>query len=306
MKKLSLLKTFPYHRFDFPVYFQQITPSHPDYQMPLQLHPELEIIRIIEGLLFLEINGQEILAKPGDLIFISDTALHQGAPHLCTYESIVFSWRLFSNSNNCCTKQIYNLLNFKIIHQALPRDIEELNRSSHLLFDTMAEKKEGYELTAQACLYHLFGIILAHNLYEQKPTVFYKTDEIFEKFQRVLTYIENNYMQTISLEDLATTTGFTPKYFCKFFRFMTGISPIDYVNKYRIEMACEKLLNSDLHVSDVSLHCGFNDISYFIRTFKKHHLGMTPRQWQQKFTACKDTGVYPGLSFRTKGRSIFD
>ena len=306
MKKLSLLKTFQYESFDFPISFKQITPSHPDYQMPLQLHPELEIIRILEGQLFLEINAQEILAKPGDLVFISDAALHQGTPHLCTYESLIFSPQLFSNPNNSCTKQIYNLLNFKSIIQALPRDIAELNQGAHLLFKTMAEKKEGYELITQACLYHIFGIILEHNLYQEKPTVFYKTDEIFEKFQRVLTYIESHYMQAISLENLAKTTGFTPKYFCKFFRFMTGISPIDYVNKYRVERACELLLNSDLHVSDVSLHCGFNDISYFIRTFKKHHHSMTPRQWQQKYTACKETGIYPGLSFRTKGQSIFE
>ena len=306
MKKLSLLKTFSYESFDFPICFQRITPSHPDYQMSLQLHPELEIIRVLEGLLFLEINGQEILAKPGDLVFISDSALHQGTPHLCTYESVIFSSQFFSHPNNRCTKQIYNLLNFKSIFQAPPGNIEELNQSAHLLFETMAEKKEGFQLIAGACLYRIFGIILGHKLYHEKPTVFYKTDEIFEKFQRVLTYIENNYMQSISLEDLATTTGFTPKYFCKFFRFMTGISPIDYVNKYRIEKACEELLNSDFHVSDISLRCGFNDISYFIRIFKKYHNGLTPRQWQQKFTSCKETGVYPGLSFRTKGRSIFD
>ena len=306
MKKLTLIKTFDYENFDFPVSFTHITSSHADYEMPLQLHSELELIRILEGQIYLEINGQEVLAQPGDLFFISDTALHQGVPHHCTYQSIVFNSRLFSNPNNRCNKQVFNLLNFKTIHSKLPRDIEELNQCILLLFESMDKKKEGYELTAQACLYHFFGIILAHNLYEQKPTVFYKTDEIFEKFQRVLTYIENNYMQAISLKDLATTTGFTPKYFCKFFRFMTGISPIDYVNKYRIEKACEELLNSDFHVSDISLRCGFNDISYFIRIFKKCHHGMTPRQWQQKFTSCKETGIYPGLSFRTKGRSIFD
>ena len=306
MKKLSLLKTFNYDHFDFPVSFAHITSSHRDYEMPLQLHSELELIRILEGQIYLEIDGEEILTQPGDLILISDTALHQGVPHHCIYQSLVFSSRLFSNPNNRCNKQIFNLLNFKNIFSKLPGHIEELNQCILLLFESMDKKKEGYELTAQACLYHFFGIILAYNLYEQKPTVFYKTDEIFEKFQRVLTYIENNYMQAISLEDLATTTGFTPKYFCKFFRFMTGISPIDYVNKYRIEKACEELLNSDFHVSDISLRCGFNDISYFIRIFKKCHNGMTPRQWQQKFTSCKETGIYPGLSFRTKGRSIFD
>jgi AraC-like DNA-binding protein len=306
VKKLYLLENFKYENFDFPVYFQHITPSHSSYQIHLQLHSELEIIRILEGSLFFEINGQEFLAKPGDVILISDTALHQGVPDNCTYQSFVFSVKLFSNPSNRCTKQIYNLLNFKSVQSKLPRDINDLNESTYILFEAIKEKKEGYELIVQASLYHIFGIILAYKLYEEKATVFYKTDEIFEKFQRVLTYIESNYMQTISLDDLATTTGFTPKYFCKFFRFMTGISPIDYVNKYRIEIACELLLNSDFHVSDISLRCGFNDISYFIKIFKKYHGGMTPRQWQQKFTACKDTGVYPGLSFRTKGRSIFE
>jgi AraC-like DNA-binding protein len=303
---MSLLETFSYENIDFPVCFQHISLSDSNSQIPLHLHPELEIIRILEGQLFLEINGQEILATPNDLIIISDTALHQGTTHYCTYQSLIFSPKLFSNPINSCTKQIYNLLNFKCILPKLPNNIDRLNQATNLLFTTVQEKKEGFELVILASFYHIFGIIIEHRLYQEKPIVFYKTDEIFEKFQTVLSYIEDNYIQAISLEDLVTTTGFTSKYFCRFFRFMTGFSPVEYVNRYRIERACEKLLNSDLSVSDISLRCGFNDISYFIRVFKKYNNGLTPRQWQQKYTACKETGVYPSLSFRTKGQSIFE
>ena len=57
---------------------------------------------------------------------------------------------------------------------------------------------------------------------------------------------------------------------------MTRKSPVEYLNLYRIERASRKLLNSDMSVTDVAFACGFNDLSYFIKTFKavKGFLGL--------------------------------
>lgn len=75
--------------------------------------------------------------------------------------------------------------------------------------------------------------------------------------------------------------GMTPKYFCSFFYGMTRKTPIEYVNNYRIERACEQLLSTEMSITDIGLNCGFNEISYFIKTFRKA-IGTTPHQYRKK------------------------
>jgi AraC-like DNA-binding protein len=56
---------------------------------------------------------------------------------------------------------------------------------------------------------------------------------------------------------------------------MTGKTPVEYLNEYRIERATQKLLSSDQSVTDIAYSCGFNDLSYFIKTYKSHK-GISP------------------------------
>ena len=70
-----------------------------------------------------------------------------------------------------------------------------------------------------------------------------------------------------------------PKYFTKIFTQMTGKPPIQYLNSYRIEMACNMLLTTDLSITDICLNCGFNDLSYFIKTFKKEK-NISPKKFR--------------------------
>ena len=99
-----------------------------------------------------------------------------------------------------------------------------------------------------------------------------------EHLKRVLAVIEEHYSECITLDDLARSAGMNSKYFCRYFREMTHRTPIDYVNYYRIEQACFKLATSNLPIAEIGMSCGFNDESYFIKTFKKYK-GVTPKKY---------------------------
>lgn len=96
--------------------------------------------------------------------------------------------------------------------------------------------------------------------------------------KKALEVIENHYADCITLEDLAQAAGMNSKYFCRYFKDMTHRTPVDYLNYYRIEQACFKLVTSNESIADIGLSCGFNDVSYFIKTFKKYK-GMTPKKY---------------------------
>ena len=79
----------------------------------------------------------------------------------------------------------------------------------------------------------------------------------------------------ITLDDMAAEASMSTKYFCSFFKKMTHKSPVEYLITYRIERACRKLIGTDKSVTDIAYECGFNDLSYFIKTFKEQK-GVTP------------------------------
>lgn len=90
-------------------------------------------------------------------------------------------------------------------------------------------------------------------------------------------------MENISLEDMAKTIRMNEKYFCKFFKDITKKTPMEYLNHYRIECACEKIKFFDSSITDVAYDCGFNDTSYFTKVFKKYNSGMTPREYSKLY-----------------------
>ncbi len=95
----------------------------------------------------------------------------------------------------------------------------------------------------------------------------------------VLEYIDSNYGQTITLNELSRIAGMSPKYFCSYFHSIIHRTPIDYLNYYRIERACSELSTSDLTLTEVAYRCGFSDVCYFIKTFKRYK-GITPRRYR--------------------------
>ena len=90
--------------------------------------------------------------------------------------------------------------------------------------------------------------------------------------------METGYAGAVTLATLADAAGMTPQYFCTFFQQMTGRSPIEYLNGHRIEVACAQLSLGNYSITDLAYECGFNDLSYFIRVFKRYK-GVTPKQY---------------------------
>ncbi|MBQ3686678.1 MAG: helix-turn-helix transcriptional regulator, partial [Treponema sp.] len=116
-------------------------------------------------------------------------------------------------------------------------------------------------------------------LYRRKKVLSEKKERQAQQFETVLNYIKEHYQEQIGLETLASIVGLSPKYFCRLFREVTGRSPIEYLNWFRINMACGKLRGSGRKLADIASDCGFNDLSYFIKTFRNYK-GVTPLKYR--------------------------
>ena len=91
------------------------------------------------------------------------------------------------------------------------------------------------------------------------------------------TYVHCNFMRDIPLDTIAAHVGMNRSSFCIFFKRQTGQTFTNYLTRYRIDQARYLLTHTDRSVSQICYECGFNDVPYFCRTFKKH-TGSTPIQ----------------------------
>ncbi|MGN1171863.1 MAG: helix-turn-helix domain-containing protein [Lachnospiraceae bacterium] len=264
--------------FNFPIAFYHQTPHSPRYHMQLHWHTHYELIRIISGEMNLTLNNESHMCKAGDVIFVTDGVLHGGTPYDCIYESIVFDLQILMKDNHACAKTIYDIMKHNImIHTFISRKSPLVLPIVKDLSHALSTRRVGYEFMTQGYLYQLIGIILQEHLYEETPEQSVESQHL-HSIKDVLAYISENYYNNISLDNLAKIAGMNPKYFCRYFRSMTERTPIDYLNYYRIECACEMLSTKDISIKEVAISCGFNDESYFIKTFHKYK-GITPKQF---------------------------
>lgn len=268
---------------DFPIELYRIDSSHPKYEMVFHWHTSIEIIRILEGTLAIKLNNKEYPAGTGDIVFVNSETLHGAAPKDCRYECIVFHPDIFSSQAKECRDFTDALLNHTLyINEFFPASDTPLHRTVNMLFNTMRTSPDGGSFIVIGLLYQLFGIIRANRLYsEMLPTYPMRDEKNVRKIKKAVAFIRESYASPVTLGDIAASAGMSPKYFCTFFREMTRQSPVEYLNTYRIERACRALLNTDSSVTDIAYSCGFNDLSYFIKTFKAIK-GVTPKVFRKK------------------------
>ncbi|MCR5384912.1 MAG: AraC family transcriptional regulator [Saccharofermentans sp.] len=95
-------------------------------------------------------------------------------------------------------------------------------------------------------------------------------------------YMDENFDQGITVSDAASYVFLSQGYFTRAFRDDTGISPMNYLMKKRIEKACKLLQNNEIKVSAISLQSGFSSPQRFNVAFRKQ-MGMTPMEYRKKY-----------------------
>ncbi len=95
------------------------------------------------------------------------------------------------------------------------------------------------------------------------------------RLQFVLHHIHEHISDKILINDLCRKAYLSRNEFFKWFKEQFGITPVDYINSERLKLSKQLLADSRYTVSQVSSYCGFSDVNYFVRLFKKTE-GITP------------------------------
>ena len=280
MKYLNYHENLQRGTEDFPIEFYHMTITHPRYHMTLHWHTEFEFVRVLHGTLLLTINNQTLSLSDGMVAFVPSGFLHAYAPEeKCVYDVVVLDTSMLTNKSNSGRRFIRQVINHELeLQMSFDKNHEHICQIIHSLFDAISEKPEGYELIVVGALYQFFGVAISKNYRENNSPYTPRSSKRMQQLKQALEFIETSYASPLTLKDLSASAQMTPKYFCKFFQEMTHRTPIDYLNYYRIEQACYLLSTTTQSVTEVAYNTGFNDLSYFIKIFKRYK-GITPKQY---------------------------
>ncbi len=283
----QLKEYIPHNTVDFPItYFHDELVELPNWAGPLHWHPDFEIATAECATLDYQVGEHHIILEAGDSIFINGNMIH-GIKQLSgevpdSMPNIVFSGRLVAPE----TSTIYQKYIQPLVQcNSVPFIIFRYNDSSHkeinclikAIYKQMGEKNACYELAVQRNLNRIFEYISCN--FSVFPKVKATRVEINNqiRLQKMLTYIYENYADSVTLEDISKAANISRSEAGRCFRKYMGCSPIDALIKYRLQTARRLLGDKTLSLQEISFACGFHSVNYFSRQFKKVY-GYMPGQ----------------------------
>lgn len=95
----------------------------------------------------------------------------------------------------------------------------------------------------------------------------------------ISAYIDQHYMEELSMKTVARAMNYSDAYFCKLFKQCFQVNFSTYLSEYRIRKASSMMANPRLNIKDIGLACGYTDSNYFSRVFKRF-TGQTPTEYR--------------------------
>ena len=103
-----------------------------------------------------------------------------------------------------------------------------------------------------------------------------------ERIKKILQFVENNYHNKITLEDIGAEVGMSPSSVCRYFKKNTCQNLWTYINGFRIVRVAQMIVETDAPISEISTRCGFHNISNFNHAFRER-IGSAPGEYRRKF-----------------------
>jgi AraC-like DNA-binding protein len=250
-------------------------------------HDEMEIVYIEEGEFIIHVSGAAHHAKMGEVLFINSQEIHQitaltdsSIHHAIVFnpEIIRFEWydpsqRKYINPLiKGKIKYLFHINDFPDIKNIVVREIKDIVSAYQIA-------KDSWPIVAKASLLKIIATLINHELLIHISLPEEKDDEKAMIAKAIMTHIHENYMQKLTLDQLANLVNFSTQYFCKFFKLMFGKTAIEYINEYRIQKASQLLTQTNDKIIDIAFSVGFDNFSYFIRKYKSLK-GMTPSEYR--------------------------
>lgn len=268
--------------------FCAVTYQNAYFAAPLHIHPEYELILIEKGYGLSFVGDKVHKMAPGDFMLIG-----RNIPHLWLSAD-----EYYDKENTLISASVYSQFNvdiFPVEHVKMPEfeSIRLLLKKSQrgLLFvGKMQQKTQAIFRSLPSCdnfekLLRLYNVL--YELSQECEYTFLSTDKYRGSYldegnspilKRAVDYMNKNYQESITLEDIANYAGMNPSALCRYYKKNTGKTMFEYLAELRISYAAKLLINKNMSITQIAYDCGYNNLSHFNRQFKSI-VGKTPSEY---------------------------
>ena len=240
-------------------------------------HEELEAIFITQGSALVTAGNENFTIKAGEGVFVNSGVLHSlkaSETETCRFHSIVFHPRLVCGGTDSVFFQKYmepviGCATFKCVHLRPDMPWQKLCiDSTEIAWQLCIYKTLGYEFKVRNALSDI-----AFNLWSHLPVIQKRPDAKVlrdsERIKAMLQFIHKNHGSDINTKMIADSVMISESECLRCFHTTINTTPIQYLKQYRIQQAAHMLVFSSDKIADIAVKCGFQDMSYFTKTFKQ-------------------------------------
>ena len=278
------LKQHGNEQFPFLVSYQKLS-EYESGSFMWHWHPEIEITYVQKGTMCYKVNHMVYHLKEGDIVFNNSGALHSGTMENqkdCAYIPVTFDSRLIYGFFQSTVNSKY--VDPVIQDSMLPAICIDQSEPWHKPFreyllriiDLDEKKPDFYELDITICLQSMWRLLLEHITYE--PQASRENSLEYDRIKKILSYIEENYQNKITLNDIAGHLHLCESECTRLFKRHMNTTLFAFLQEYRIERSLE-FLQDDQPVSAVADKAGFSDPNYYSKVFAKIK-GCSPREYR--------------------------
>lgn len=283
------------------------------FQIPVHWHDELEIIYVKHGKLHVTISGENYIGNPKEAFVVSPGSLHfMGSPtgdvdyytFLFPVEYISFQTddimektilsplrhgrvmikpQINDMAEDICERLIEINTNISYLKKKTSESTEErknrenhkYNKSDDIAVSNINEANINAQFETKMTLIKFIQKMWQNGLILENAANGTNTTE-----KEMITYIRQNYTREISLQEFGMQFHLSEKYISRYFKEHFHITLSQYINHLRLEHARQLLQESTVLVTEVALQSGYQNVSYFIRCFKKMY-GVSPLKYRK-------------------------
>lgn len=268
----ELKENKPHGTKDDPFSTYHIENAGRSFQIPVHWHDEFEIIYVRSGFLTVSISGESYIGKTGDAFVVSPGNLHLMGAQTGTvdYYTFLFPLKYISfRTDDMLDEKLLEPLNSGHL-MICPRVKDTAKELCEQLIEIYEAKKDESEskITTQVRT----KIILLQFILEMWKKGFVIENDTSGRNtveKEMVSYIQQNFTEKISLREFGEQFHLSEKYISRYFKEHFHITLSQYVTYLRLEHAKQLLQDTDIPVTDVAMQSGYQNVSYFIRSFQK-------------------------------------
>ena len=257
----------------------------PNFATDFHFHSECQLVYILSG------SGTRVIGESieqfeeGDLTFVGPNVPH-----------VWYSKLLPDSTNNAVSVALY--INPEIVIENLKGliDTEELQAffkeserginfsgdKKKLIIGILFDMLERKNLSLLSSFVQIIDILLdsTDQRWLNIPNLLsVYADKMPGRVHKLMHYIQQNFKEEITLLQAASISGLQLHSFCRYFKALTHRTFSDFLNEVRISFAKKLLQQSDLPITQIAFECGYSNISYFNRSFKKIN-NISPKEYR--------------------------